>query len=255
MKRLGGACLGVILFSCALSCSGGSTGTTSGGTSGSSGSSGSSGASGNVPSGSGLTGTWDLLSTSKGQSQGTGSLAISATSFDLTLGSTRLTYTVAGDSATMIWQERSQTDNLTVQRTGAPFNTGALPLSLGGSWTVTESTAPGSQCAGTVGTDSLVHCEDVDLPNVIPNPRDGQAYQGKRTQAGTSVFGDLGGEWTFTAAGNAEGCKATFAGSTVLLQCDHVSHLDGNLNLTFNSDLTSVSGSTDRGVELSAKKR
>lgn len=245
-----GAWFGVVLFSCVvLGCSSGSTGTTSGGTSGSSG--GSSGGAG----GKALTGTWDLVATSNGKSQGTGTLTMSATSMDLTLGGTRLTYTVAGDSVTMVWQAEGSTDNLTVQRTNAAFDTGALPLSLGGSWTVTEAAAPGSQCAGTVGTDSLVHCEKVDLPTPFPNPRDGQAYSGKRTQTSTSVFGDLGGEWTFSASGQSQGCKATFAGSTVLLQCNTSGRLDGSVNLTFSSDLTSVSGSTDHGIELSAKKR
>lgn len=250
MKRLGGAWLGFLLFSCAVvGCSSGSTGTTSGGTSGTSGNS-SGGASGG-----GLTGTWDLVATSKGESQGTGSLTMSATSMDLTLGSARLTYTVAGDSVSMVWQENGNNDNLTVKRTTAAFDTGAIPLSLGGSWTVTEAIAPGSQCAGSVGTDSLVHCENADLPSVFPNPKDGQAYQGKRTQASASIFGDLGGEWTFNASGASEGCKATFAGSTVLLQCESAGRLNGSVNLTFSSDVTSVSGSTTGGIELSAKKR
>jgi hypothetical protein len=214
--------------------------------------------SGTVPSGSGLTGTWDLVSSGGGKSQGTGTLALSADTLDLTLGSALLVYKINGTSATLTFQQRAgaETETLSVARTNAAFDTGALPLPLGGTWSVTQSTTPGAGCTGTIGTDSQAQCTHADLPDPFPNPVSGVIYTGKRTATGTSVFGDLGGEWRFASTEGTDGCTAKFNGSQVALNCDsNIGHLAGGVTLTFTADFKSVSGTTTQGAEVSGHKR
>lgn len=238
-----------------VACTGGESSSSSS-SSGSSGKSSSSGSSGS--SGSGVGGSWDLVATESGRSQGTGTLVISSDTFDLTIGDVRMKYTANGTTGTLTWQPHASaaTESITVERTSAAFDTGALPLDLGGTWKVTQATSPGSQCSGTIGALSTAQCSNVQLPQPFQDPRDGEIYSGKRTSTASSIFGDLGGEWTFRGSSASDGCQATFNGSQVLLNCDGaMGQLKGGATITFAADQKSLSGTTTMGIELAGQKR
>jgi hypothetical protein len=123
-------------------------------------------------------------------------------------------------------------------------DTGALGLDVGGAWTAT-----GQKCNFEVGTHKLMSlCDGSSMPGQLPDLD--TTVNGARDQAAGSIFGDLGGEWTFK---NEEGatCKVSLTSQQLTILCAGTGrYYDGSVTVTFGDDV--ISGSTSSGLEFSA---
>jgi hypothetical protein len=211
-------------------------------------------------SGTSIAGTWDFTAAEPGQTAATGTVVLSSSELTVTSGSSSLSYTANGNAlAVALTTTGAPTTQVAVVNTPGSFNTGAIPLSLGGNWTFSDPTAssPGN-CTVSVGEGAgTATCQghfgghgglEFDFTS------GGGTVVGNftRQSTGTSIFGDLSGTWSASGGGSGS-CTVTFAGSTFSTTCSNMGQLDGTLSLTFNGD--SASGTTSGGVELSAHQQ
>lgn len=201
-----------------------------------------------------LAGTWDVTSSFTGNPSSTraGTLTIGKDEFVASWPRRSLAFHRTGDTMTLTWTTEVDTRNLTVKRSAAALDLGALPLDLGGSWTFTDPTnGPGSCNATAGGTSFSGACNGLNV--YWPQPDMNSSANGTRTEARTSIFGDLGGVWSLTTASGAK-CDATFEGSVATLSCAGTSSvLHGSITITFGDGV--ASGTTSRGVEFAAHRR
>jgi hypothetical protein len=199
-----------------------------------------------------LAGTWDIVGEISGQSSVSGTLVISQNTFTVQFGDSMLVYTTPAGPTT--WSDDNGQVNLTTVESGTPvgINFGALPFTLGDSWSFSNGDA---NCAGSLfATSWTSSCSGADeIPEPLPESLDGD-FSGQKTSAATSIFGELGGTWTFAANGETSGCQATVSGNSVSIQCDEDSEdLAGTAQATFCDGV--ITGTTSTGVQFSARLR
>ncbi len=257
----------VSLFSClafasAVAACGSSTttGTTTGSTSGSG-----AGSGGDASTGSGttpvtgakdLTGTWDLMATSNGQTQ-VGSVILGATELVVSVGGDVLSYKVNGTVLTATWTEKGRLSSIPLNRipNTTSVSYGAIPLALDGTWSFGPDD---DQLVVPVfsGYAGALASGDVEFPSSLPEPFPQTAYQAERTESDSSIFGDLGGIWIAGADDEHPGCAVEFKGSDFVADCeDTESVLNGVFTLTFDATMSTASGTAGSAVEISAKRR
>jgi hypothetical protein len=203
----------------------------------------------------GLAGIWDVTGAEPGSPPTTGTIEISATRFVAEFAPSSLTMILqAGGTVVTAWQKDAfNGTDISTTRSDIPFDTGALPLPLGGMWAFTSPTAGDStQCTGNLSASAFnggCNATVSGRPGVVPSMR-GSAVANK-TASLPSSFGDFGGKWEFT--GDAAGCIATFEQNTAKWTCPKNGGWGGNAEITFTP--TTASGSSSAGVQFSALKR
>lgn len=192
-----------------------------------------------------LRGTWNIVGTPMDGAPQSGTLELDASrlaissldfSFDLSLG--------ASPQLVWSWEHGAPEVFPLVRDSSAPVDTGALGLDVGGAWTAT-----GQNCSFEVGTNKLVSvCDGSSMPGHLPDLD--TTVNGTRDQAEGSIFGDIGGKWTFK---NGEGatCQVSLTGQQLTILCTGTGrYYDGSVTVTFGADV--ISGSTSSGLEFSA---
>ncbi len=206
-----------------------------------------------------LSGNWDLIASSNGRTS-TGSVVLSSTQLVVTIGSDVLSYKVNGSALTATWTDGNGFSSIPLTRkpNATSVSYGAIPLALDGTWSFGDDGQGSPQIIAPIVTGgvSAAILDYVSLPDPLPQPEPGEVYLGLRTSPSDSIFGDLGGEWTLSAADESPGCVVSFEGSTFIASCDDdESDLRGDVQLTFDSTLSTASGTSSGNVELSAKRR
>jgi len=72
-----------------------------------------------------------------------------------------------------------------------------------------------------------------------------------RSEALPSVFGDLGGRWSYQ--NGSASCSVTFENNTITADCTDAGDFTGAATVTVDGDR--ISGSTDAGIEFTAQRR
>lgn len=218
----------VFLFTCACGSNGGDGGT------------------GGVLGPNSLAGTWDIIGT-EGTAMATGTLVIGAQSISLTYNNTTAAVSLIGDTGTGTWKETASSEGVSIARSGSAINTGAIPVGLGGSWTFTRASDSSDRCTATLSATSFTNsCSQARL-RVKGIGGFSSTMIGSRTAQLSSVFGDLGGRWTFQSGD--ESCTVMFVDKTAEVQCGD----DGWILVNVDADV--ASGTTDLGFEFSAQRR
>lgn len=211
-----------------------------------------SGASGSA--GGTLAGIWDVTGAAPGSAPTTGTIEITPTRFALAFADTTLAFDTQGSAATLTYVSGDETHTTPEQHTPGALNTGTFPFPLGGTWTIASDTGK-ERCNLTFNTSTaLGNCTEVNMPGrSVPDIAAG-VYTGQRTRAASSIFGDLGGSWTFTSGEARGSCTATFEGAIVIFSCANAKR-DLNGTVTARVDGNVVSGNLSSGVEFSARRR
>jgi hypothetical protein len=202
-----------------------------------------------------LAGIWDVTGAEPGSAPTTGTIEISATTFKVEFAPSSLTMIIqAGGSVVTAWEKDAfNGTDISTTHSDIAFDTGALPLPIGGMWAFTSPTAGDStQCTGNLSPSAFnAGCNSSvsGRPGVVPSMR-GSAIANKSTTLPSS-FGDFGGKWEFT--GDASGCAATFEQNTVSWKCPKSGGFGGSVEITFTA--TTASGTSSTGVQFSALKR
>ena len=202
-----------------------------------------------------LEGVWDVTGSTPGSALVTGVVEISATRFHVEFQPSSLTMTIdANGSILTAWAEDAFTGtDITTTRAPIAFDTGAIPLPLGGMWAFTSPMANDTtQCTGNLSPTAFQGgCnKSVSVPGGFPSLR-GSA-QANKTTVLPSSFGDFGGRWEFT--GDSSGCTATFEQSTASWKCPIPGKgFGGQATIEFTD--TTASGTSSEGLQFSALKR
>jgi hypothetical protein len=197
-----------------------------------------------------LTGTWEVIGSRLGDVQKSVIVTISPTYLIISSWISTMTVVQRGNAfeATLSRNGR-QGAFFTAVRTDGPGDTGIIPVPLFGTWEA-HSSSPG--CAIQAGPDSAsANCVNVsDFPFWM---RQGSAatLTATRTRPLSSVFGDFGGEWTFTTNAGAS-CTFRFEGSTISAACLNARETTGTASLTIDGD--TLHGSTDKGIEFTGQR-
>lgn len=210
-----------------------------------------------APAASSLAGTWDVTATGNNVGDtGTlnGVVTIDANDLVVSLGNSSLTYHL-GDP-TFQWTGDDPMA-ITTTHTAAAMDVGAFAFPLGGSWSFASEQDPSANCSATFSPTAINATGNLDydldsITNLGGGPLTGSLV-GLKSQAASSIFGDLGGTWNFADGnGNAIG-TITFSGSTVAFSMTQDSGLAGTFSLTFNNGV--ATGSSNTGVEVVARQR
>jgi hypothetical protein len=227
-----------------------------GGSAGNGGASGSSGAGGG--SATDLSGIWDLQG-SVGPSgvPVTGTLAIDATKFVLTIDGVTLSYFAnPAPSATYVNARQQQNKVYDVTRSASAVPLGVVPLDVGGTWSITDLSGPGT-CNATLTQDAFMgFCRTAHgEPKQIDFPGLNATLNATRTSVLPSAFGALGGIWELTSDGGDQGsCRAVFSDNTLTASCSRtLTALDGAISFTLADDIGT--GGSAEGLEMSAVRR
>ncbi len=239
--------LGVGLAGCGTTNS--DPGTTTGGTSGGGGTP----STGGRPRGTDtLEGTWDYwVSTESGITSGT--IEIAPDRFRLAVDVDEAEFQYWDDAGTLgaVYNETGDGAILSVTRTAAAFDTGALALALGGTWEFRQASEP-AQCWITLQQDTFSwSCEGVSGTDLLPCPT--TDLVGTRTRALASMFGDLGGEWLVDEPSTGQSCTITFEGATFTADCTAAPNFGGSVTIGFSGN--TASGTVSPGGEISALRR
>jgi hypothetical protein len=201
-----------------------------------------------------LAGAWDVVGTRLGDSPVSGKLIVDAERLTLVFGSSSFAALRDGDKFALVAGFGSTAIASTARnKTGPSANLGAVPLNVSGSWYIIDrSDSSTNLCAWSLGVDSAQgDCLDVGtLPSWVGSPANASA-SAERKLAAPSIFGDLGGEWQVLLSTGGT-CTAKFEGSKVSGACSGAGKFNGSFQLEFSGGI--ASGSTDRGLELSAKR-
>lgn len=201
-----------------------------------------------------LAGAWDVVGTRLGNAPVSGKLIVDADHLTLVFGSSSFAALRDGDKFAVVTGFGSTVSANPAQRKSGPTaNLGAVPLNVSGSWYIAsglEST--GEMCSWSLGVDSAEgSCLYVGaLPSWVGSPAHATASAQRKLTA-PSIFGDLGGEWQVLLSTGGT-CTARFEGGKVSGACSGAGEFNGSFEVVFAGDI--ASGSTDRGLELSAKR-
>jgi hypothetical protein len=135
-------------------------------------------------------------------------------------------------------------------RTGASMDVGQLPIQIGGNWLLTNGK---TGCTASLApTNASAMCEYV---RGVPRWAEIFAYGktvGTRTSTRASIFGELGGTWSFTANLGAQ-CEIVFEGSSAQATCISPRwRQPETVRIDFNG--ATASGSASTGVEFAAHR-
>ncbi len=198
-----------------------------------------------------IAGTWDLVDSIGGTQEGTAILTIDAGTFSIARNATTLTFQNSGGAMTLSYVDKTRTTPINVSQTASAVDVGAFPFALGGSWTFASQTDT-SQCTASLATDGFnASCNRVNGAPVV-GTISGTLVGTRKTQL-ASIFGDLGGTWTFSSGtGTAD---VTFSANTFTSTTSHFgSHIpDGTFALRVCKK--TVSGVTAGGFELAGMKQ
>jgi hypothetical protein len=203
------------------------------------------GTAGSALAASALAGTWDLTATPTSRSASTsGSLVITPSRIELTVGGSTLVLEGRGSAITL-----TSSPDVHVTHEPAPFDTGALPLDVGGIW-LAASADGAEQCHARLTTTAFSgDCSAVDTGDW------GLALHGSvhgtRALSLASSFGDLGGAWT-VIQGDVS-CTVVFEGNDFSLSCIRDGVLTGSLSAHVTDSL--ASGTSSTGTEFAARRR
>lgn len=192
-----------------------------------------------------LAGTWDLTATPmSGRASTSGSLVLSPSHLELTIGGKTLKLEGSGSAITF-----TSTRSIAVTHEAAALDTGALPLDIGGIWSAASADGAQQCHARLTASAASADCTDVDSGDWGLALHG--AVTGTRVHALASSFGDLGGQWLITQ-GDAS-CNAVFEGTDVTVTCTRNGVRTGSLSLHVTDSL--ASGTSSDGLELAARRR
>jgi len=216
-----------------------------------------------------LSGTWDLIATSKFGNPSAGMLVIGPDTFSVTVATERwwadspstktLAYSAAG-SKTLTWTRTGDPDvPIAVQNTPSNLSAGSIPLALGGQWTFSANRV---LCSASIDSTSTIACQSNPSgtqvggtwPFPIPFPRPNTIYNIARKSQLDSQFGFLGGDWQARSSSTSEACTMKVEGATVSINCTTSNSLKGSMQMTVGAGCV-ASGTTSTGWELSARRR
>jgi hypothetical protein len=229
--------LAPLSFLALMACSSGGSGTSGGNN-------------GNVAST--LNGTWDVLISTMPE-ETTAVLELSPTSFRLDGGATHIAVDLSSAGPSIHGDINGAMDTIMGTHSSAPVDLGQLPFALGGSWILSGS--KGGHCTGDVAADAIgINCPNLDEPllDVLADPslRSGRSTE-QRTSKLSSIFGELGGEWTVVSHNN--NCNVKVQGSEFHAECGEVARARDTITITFVNGV--AAGSTSAGLEISARRR
>jgi hypothetical protein len=220
-----------------------------------------------------LAGTWDITGSSAGSTSQQVSVTLDTNLLTITADRTTLTFSRLGSTWTVQVMGDSSTGSTTVDQQVAPLNSGAIPIALGGAWSLSPPDA-GISCYGTFGTSIQSACTGVDFgssssngicfrapdasTSVCPDASASTAphftgnFTGRLVQAETSIFGDLGGQWDLVDTGGAH-CTAELSGARATINC--IGFGNDTFTFTVAFDGAMLSGTTVNGIEFSGIRR
>ncbi len=199
-----------------------------------------------------LAGTWDYwVSTDSGLTSGTIEIAPDRFRFTVDVEESEFRYWDDAGTLGAVYNDSSDGSILDVTRTVAPLNTGALALSLGGSWIFSETFGT-AQCAITLQQETFTWtCDGVGGTYWSPSPS--TDLVGTRTRPLESMFGDLGGEWLVSEPSPGPSCTITFEGATFTADCTAAPNLSGSVTIGFSGN--TASGTVTPSGEISALRQ
>jgi len=135
-------------------------------------------------------------------------------------------------------------------RTGPTTDVGQLPIGIGGNWNLTNGVRG---CTASLTASTAAGACDIisGLPNWAEPFSNGNTI-GTKTATRTSIFGELGGTWSFTTSRGAQ-CEVIFDGSSAQATCTSPQSIQpDSVHITFVG--TSASGGASSGLEFSAQR-
>jgi hypothetical protein len=135
-------------------------------------------------------------------------------------------------------------------RTGMSMDVGDLPISIGSDWVLTNGR---NGCTASLApTSATGMCSFISgLPAWARVFQNGLT-NGTRTSTRASIFGELGGTWSFTGNHGAQ-CDMVFEGSSAQATCTSPAWaMPSSVHIVFNG--TTASGGTSAGVEFAAHR-
>jgi hypothetical protein len=203
------------------------------------------GTAGSALAASALAGTWDLTATPTSRSASTsGTLVIAPSRIELTVDGSTLKLEGSGAAITL-----TSSRNVDVTHEPAAFDTGALPLDVGGIW-LAASADGAEQChARLTATAFSGDCSLIDTGGWGLSLHG--SVHGTRALSLASSFGDLGGAWTIIQGDVT--CTAVFEGNDFSLSCIRDGVLTGSLSAHVTDSL--ASGTSSAGAEFAARRR
>jgi len=191
-----------------------------------------------------LAGTWDLVVTTD-TSVGMGVLSLNENAGTITLDETTGTAAVDGNgNGTGSWQDGIGSAGCSIEHTGAAVDTGEIPLDLGGDWTFASTEDLDARCTSLLQPSRFTNTCTRSWQILGASAE----MTATRVTAEESIFGDLGGSWTFVA-GSSE-CTVTLAGATFSASCDGGAD---TVSATVADGL--ASGTSTFGFEFTAQRR
>lgn len=209
-----------------------------------------------------LNGTWDMMH----GATGAGTITISPTTFALDVPGIHVmadvSTAVPAVEASSTQSGRTKTGAITTIHADEALDLGQVPYALGGTWNVSGSEA--DRCSAEVKVGSVgIDCTNVapplqntlqDYDFVEQKPLGSGRSAAQRTRKRSSIFGELGGDWTVVTPRVT--CKVTFEDDRLTATCDRKRNFQekstGTISLTFAEGI--AIGTTNAG-EVSARKR
>ena len=198
-----------------------------------------------------IAGTWNLITSGAGTSQGTATMTIDANTFTFASSGRTLAFAANGGTMSLQWLDNGR-DPVSIALTHAdsPVSTGVLPLALGGQWTFRGMSA--ESCTSALSAASFATtCNDV---HSTPVGRLDGTVTGTRTQQLSSAFGDLGGTWHLTGSGTAS-VDVTISGNTLTAVVNGHAGPAGDTGwITVKACNGSAAGKTSGGFEIAGTR-
>jgi len=211
--------------------------------------SGSTGTSGGSTAGSGdLSGTWDLIISDSDGDASTATVTVSPSLLEVVGEGVELLAIIGANDINVAY------DNEAVDATRlSPANVdlGIFPLPLSGSLHFSSAGGDGS-CDTSLQAESftLTCTGGIHAGGDLPRLDNADASASKASSL-PSVFGDLGGRWSYQD--ERTNCSLTLEGNSITVDCTGARTYTGNATLTVDGDR--ISGSTNGGIEFTAQRR
>ena len=200
-----------------------------------------------------LTGTWDVVGAVGGDTPKTGSIILGRDRLVVSFGEGSLAFSTTTGSPVLSWTEATFVEPLGFAQAPSSVTLGILPLPLGGHVDITDPARPAVSCSGDLSATSITAgCVGTRPSTLREVPPLNDRIVGTRTSVLASSFGELGGTWTFDNTSGSH-CDTTFSGNTVTMALSSKGKADGTLTIVFKDGI--ASGSTDHGLELTARRR
>jgi hypothetical protein len=193
-------------------------------------------------------GTWDLI-----DGPDTSVLTIDANTFTFVRDAHTLSLAIDPGSGamTLSWTAKAVTTPINASRTAAVEDVGVIPLGLGGNWSFSSQTGPEQCTASLAGGTFDSNCNHV---NGTPAGTLVGSLTGSRTAKATSIFGELGGTWSFISGGGSSSADVSFAGSVFTATTRKMGQIP-NGTMAVRVCEGTVSGITSSGWEFAGIRR